>query len=83
MNLKEMRRIIAREPEIAPGEFDPATLPQLLRKENRVILDIGCNNRPPHAFISFPFKMREWFSLARSRAQERSKKKVPIRGEII
>ena len=77
MNLKEMRRIIAREPEIAPGEFDPATLPQLLRKENPVILDIGCNNgRHTLLFLSL-FKNARVFSFEPdSRAQERFKKKV-------
>lgn len=42
-NLKELRQIIAREPEITLGEIDPAMLLQLVRKENLVILDIGCN----------------------------------------
>jgi FkbM family methyltransferase len=42
--LKEMIRILKREWPVTPGEFDLATLPGLLGKDDPVILDIGCND---------------------------------------
>ena len=42
--LKEMIRILRREPPVIPGEFDLAAFPGLLRKDDPVILDIGCND---------------------------------------
>ena len=75
--LKELRRIITREPKIAPGEFDPATLPQLLRKENPVILDIGCNNGGHTLLFLSLFKNARVFSFEPDpRAQARFKKEV-------
>ena len=42
--VKEVVRILRREPPIVPGEFDLGTLPKLLGKDDPVILDIGCND---------------------------------------
>lgn len=43
-SLKEAVRIARRQPAVTPGEFNVATLPVLLGKDNPVILEIGCND---------------------------------------
>lgn len=42
--LREVVRILKREPPVATGEFDLASLPGLLGKDDPVILDIGAND---------------------------------------
>ena len=42
--VREVVRILRREPPIIRHEFDLNELPGLLRKDNPIILDIGCND---------------------------------------
>ena len=69
--------ILSRLPEITPGEFDPAELPALLKKEDPLILDIGCNNGGQSAqFLSLFPKGRVYSFEPDPRARASFKKKV-------
>ncbi|MDB6027156.1 MAG: methyltransferase [Verrucomicrobiales bacterium] len=68
---------LSRLPEISPGEFDPPDLPALLKKENPVILDIGCNNGGQSALFLKLFPKGSVYSFEPDpRAREAFRKKV-------
>ena len=73
----EMLRLIRREPKITPGELDLNSLPELLGKEDPVILDIGCNDGTHTLKFLSLFKNPAVYSFEPDpRAQERFKTKV-------
>lgn len=72
-----MSEAIWQEPALSPGEFDLNSLPELLGKDNPVILDIGCNDGShTQRFLSL-FKEAKVYSFEPDpRAQERFRKQV-------
>lgn len=70
-------RVIRREPKITPGEFDLNSLPELLGKDDPVILDIGCNDGSHTLkFLSLFDRAAVYSFEPDPRAQERFKNKV-------
>ena len=75
--IKETIRIIKRDPKIASGEFDLAELPDLIGKDNPVILDVGSNDGGHTLEFLRLFKEPKIYSFEPDpRALERFKSKV-------
>lgn len=75
--VSELLRVLRREPKITPGELDLTSLPELLGKDDPVILDIGCNDGShTRKFLSLFQKARVYSFEPDPRAQERFKNKV-------
>ena len=75
--ISELLRVIRRQPKITPGEFDVNSLPELLGKDDPVILDIGCNDGSHTLkFLNLFDKATVYSFEPDPRAQERFKNKV-------
>lgn len=66
-----------QEQALTPGEFDPDSLPELLGKDNPVILDIGCNDGShTQRFLSLFKEARVYSFEPDPRAQARFRQQV-------